>query len=213
MNLQVDELSTNTPVRRWQRVAVPAYFRSWSFETFPNGQEEIIQQLRRWLAVPTPPRLVLWGPTGTGKTGLACGALRVAAEAGTGNRERWNIATAPVIHPEEEPEWSPVPVWFEMWRGLRDRLRRSRGPDDPLAVLRERVMLLVIDDIDVDAMTPWKESIVLSLLDDAPAMCGLVLTMNVAPDRWAEHFGERIADRLLAPRVRLLAVHGGSRRG
>ena len=114
-----------------------------------------------------------------------------------------------------------APVWFDDWHALSLRLRQARYRTtrsseealDPLFELDLRCDLLVLDDIHREAMTSWKEAVLLHLIRRVEGNLRLVLTTDVAPKDFAIRFGEQAADRLLSESLfALVGVHGPSLR-
>ncbi|MFD9715845.1 ATP-binding protein [Streptomyces sp. NPDC059076] len=108
----------------------------------------------------TGPSLLLWGPTGTGKTRQAFGAIRSLTAAGCA--VRWHAVKA------------------------ADLYGQLRAQDtDTEAVLRHamRVPLLVLDDLGAAKWSEWKEEVTFRLLawrgeNHLPT----VVTTNLSPD-------------------------------
>ncbi|MEU3287812.1 ATP-binding protein [Streptomyces longwoodensis] len=123
----------------------------------------------------TTPSLLILGPTGTGKTHLAYGALRAVAE--TGLRMTWRAFTEP---------------------DLFAHLRPSVGRDDEQA-LRDvaAVDLLFIDDLGVAKLSEWTEEITYRIVNYRYEQClPGIYTSNVAPKDLSAAIGGRIASRL-----------------
>ncbi len=231
---QLDDLESltlahNTRQARVAATNLPEAMRAYRFDGFP-GAARVRDAVQEWAdAVRSPlssgPRgLVLQGSTGLGKSGLAACAVRVMACRGHGDRGLWNVVTSPGYEAEVTSgrlRRRPAPVWFETWADLRDRLRtawRVRGGEADVEVellneLRERVVALAVDDLDVDAAGDWKEAVVLRLLRWPELGRHLIVTVNAPVSAFPQRFGERCADRLLDPaHFRLVQVSGPSLR-
>lgn len=113
----------------------------------------------------------------------------------------------------KETSGRPAPVHFASWRALTFQYSRERWStgESILDVLADRVDVLAIDDLDVGTMTPWKEEVLLNVLQRPVGGRRLIVTGNVPPNNLVERFGERCADRLLDPSLfALIPVHGRS---
>lgn len=157
-----------------------------------EGQSRAIQQTGRLLAsallewiLDHDHWLVLHGPTGTGKTGLAVSLLKMLAARG----QRGLIVRE---------------------KSMLDRIRatydRQRGGDDPtesdvLGELR-RVPVLVLDDVGApgNTQTDWAQGQMFDVLNARySARRRTIFTSNLEADDHADlaaHFGERIWSRL-----------------
>lgn len=217
--LAVSLLPGNTLEARRALSHLPPSMWGWVFARYP-GDLGIAGRVQGWLASfqgSAPPGLVLHGPSGAGKTGLMAAAVNAALEQRIGSLAWWNLMTAPSYREalaDGRLRPRPAPVWFESWTSLRDRLKHTwrpmRGEDESdapggeealLAELDERVTLLAVDDIDVDAMSDWKESVLLRLLAFPGGGRRLLVTTNVPLRGFLARFGERCADRLLDPEM------------
>ena len=226
-DLEARTLAHCTPDRRAAATNLPEAMRGYSFAGFP-GNPRARAAVEEWQSTSPhrgPRGLLLQGPTGLGKTGLAACVVRHGAGLGVGSTGLWNVVTTPAYEAEVRRgslRRRPAPVWFETWADLRDRLRaswRARGIGDAdvevelLNELRERVHLLVVDDLDVDAASDWKEAVVMRLLRRPELGQYLVVTVNAAAGAFPQRFGERCADRLLDPaHFRLVQLSGPSLR-
>lgn len=199
-------LAHNTAAARVAASNIPAKLAGATFATYP-GRAEYADRVAAWLAGPDPLGLVLQGPAGLGKSGLAAAAVSAWAARGEGSAALWNLLTEPHYRAEVSGghlRRRPAPCWFERWPDLRDRLRRSwRGRDESqgaeevlLDEFRERCALVALDDLDIDAISDWKESVVLRLLELPERGRRLVVTINAKPAEFAKRFGERCVDRM-----------------
>jgi hypothetical protein len=209
----------NTAAARAALVNAPLPHLGLTFATYPRA---VPHDLFRW-AEPSPAAnmrrgLVLYGAPGSGKTGLGISALFLLAAAGVGSTFWWNMVTAPgsraaVESGEEKPQ--PSPVWFERWPRLLAQHRRETWDEAGWFEQLDRVTVLMLDDVGVDAGTPYRESFLLRHVEWAEdkADRALVLTLNESPEKWDAVLGQRVADRLVERR-RFLTVHipGGSGR-
>ena len=127
-----------------------------------------------------PESLFLYGPFGTGKTGLAVGALRT-------HLDRANSGL-----------FITVP-------SLLDRIRRtygaSREESDDDRDLFERVQdvdVLVLDDIGAEKPSEWVAEKLFTLINKRhDEMQTTIFTSNLTPKELAKHLGERIAWRIV----------------
>lgn len=221
-DLRAHTAPENTPAARWVLTNVPKGSEQWSFACHPGRAANVqaIQWLEAWASRPGgPPGVALWGPAGTGKTGLSLSAARLCAERGDGDRGLWNVLTMWLARGTGLiGEMNPSPVWFESWASLSMRLRRARrgGPgedEEILEYLEENVDLLALDDLDVGELTAWKEEMLLRMLLRAEMGKRLIVTMNIGPESFVGRYGERCADRLLdSSRFTLVPMYGRSLR-
>src|SRR3990167_2767997 len=138
--------------------------------------------LRDWGRSPTPARwgLLLHGEPGLGKTVAACCAVRDAAERRVGSAGAWVVVTAPRTQEAVVAgafRQRPGPAQFYRWRDLKARLDAAKTgalpwaeeppltADKLLGEIEGRGAGLALDDVDVDAHTPWKEELLLRLLE------------------------------------------------
>ncbi|MFD4123870.1 ATP-binding protein [Streptomyces globisporus] len=131
------------------------------------------------------PSLLLWGPTGTGKTHEAFGAIRALTAAGCG--VNWHATTA-------------ADLFAEM---------RQRGGVDPEHLLRRivRIPLLLLDDLGAAKGSEWTEELTFRLVNwRAENSMPTIFTSNLPPIRedWMpahlpvlrDKVGDRVLSRL-----------------
>lgn len=121
------------------------------------------------------PSLLISGPTGTGKTFGAYGALRRLIAAGCGLR--WAATT----HAD---------LFGEM------RHRSASEAEQTFRTL-SRTPLLILDDLGSAASSPWTEEITFRLVDHRYThMLPTVMTTNLPTAELRGRLGERVVDRL-----------------
>ena len=140
--------------------------------------ELVRSMVLRWAQAPSG-WLVLMGPTGTGKTHLACATGADRLEAGDS-------------------------VFFAVVPDLLDYLRRTYRPDNPetydevFDALRS-AGLLILDDLGAHSTTPWAEEKLYQLLSyryvqTAPT----IITTNIKPDDLDPRLASRIFDHQIS---------------
>lgn len=235
MDLDRDAVAWNTADARAAAVNAPGWSDGLRVATFPGFPGGACAAVTDWLGdaaeasgalargdSSTRPSasqgpltsVALWGHVGTGKTGLGACALRALARAGVGSTFYWNMVTGPGLAAAVatgDVKRDPSPCWFESWPRLLAKQRRQSWDEESwFDVLEERVAALMLDDVGVDAGTPFRESFLLRHLEWAADRRGrlLLLTLNDRPDDWLRVFGDRVTDRLTDPR-RFTVVHVG----
>jgi len=219
---------TNTPERRWQVCGRPPRTDDYSFDEVEATSETA--WLQRWssliwsrMEVGVPSSVILCGPSGAGKTGLAISAMRVRVQGCAGSLAGWNMMTDVIPHPPVTRGPLPAPVWFETWLDLQARLRLARrlsryhddmpSPDEMMEELVNCLDLLVLDDIDIGGYSPAKEIDLLTLQRRIDLRKRTIYTTNALPETWKTQFGERLADRWSDPRfVQIIALERPSLR-
>lgn len=140
--------------------------------------------------VVTGPSLLLLGPTGTGKTHQACGALRALSLSGVACR--WQLATAADIYAELRP---------------RHRVDSEKEFDR-----YAKAGLLVIDDLGAAKGSEWTEEINYRLVNYRYShRLPTLITSNVPPKELAAALGERVSSRLVEMTTRVV-LKGPDRR-
>lgn len=175
--------------RLWEG-AIPARLRGYRLDGAPN--RSAAARARRWAeAAPDgePPRrnLLLHGPVGTGKTGIAAGALRLVLERALLRR----VAFA------------GVPAMLD---GMR-----PGGDSDPMDRC-QRADVLVLDDLGVERGTEWvRERLFVLVNHRYEAGLPTIVTTNADLPGLAAALGERTVSRL-AEEVDVVLVDGPDRR-
>jgi hypothetical protein len=224
MDLDRDVLPHNTSEVRAASTNTPAWTEDLTFPSWtPAPLHEWVGNLarashahpRRWAST----SLALHGSFGTGKTGVGSCALRALAVEGVGSTFYWNMVTGPILRAQVEAGEAaklPSPCWYESWSRLLSLHRRERWDEESwFSHLEERVGVLMLDDVGVDAGTPFRESFFLRHLEwavDRPGRA-LVVTINADPEDWEVALGQRVADRVSDPaRFTLVRLAGRTRR-
>ncbi|MFD2683746.1 ATP-binding protein [Streptomyces phyllanthi] len=123
----------------------------------------------------TGPSLLLIGPTGTGKTRQAYGAIRSLLGGGTG--VHWQAVTAADLYADMRPRPGTDPEWM-----LRHLMRTP---------------LLVLDDLGAARATEWTEELTYRLINhrynfELPT----VMTSNLTVGDLRMKLGDRVASRI-----------------
>jgi DNA replication protein DnaC len=139
---------------------------------------------------PASSSLLILGPTGTGKTHQAFGAIRTLAARGV--TPGWHASTAP---------------------GLFAGLRPREGTDAEGEYRKiADVPLLLLDDLGAAKGSEWTEEILYRLVNDRyEAMLPGLFTSNVPAPQLRDVLGARVASRL-AEMCQQVALRGPDRR-
>lgn len=139
---------------------------------------------------PSSPSLLILGPTGTGKTFQAYGAIRDLAASGI--TVDWAAVTLP-----------------DMFASLRPR--DGAGTEAEFGKLAG-VALLVLDDLGAAKVSEWTEEVLYRLINHRyEAMLPGIFTSNVPARELRGVLGARVASRL-AEMCRQIALRGPDRR-
>jgi DNA replication protein DnaC len=140
--------------------------------------------------VVTGPSLLLIGPTGTGKTHQAAGALRALSLSGVSCR--WVFATAADIYAELRP--------------------RPRVDSEREFKRYAEAGLLVVDDLGAAKGSEWTEEVNYRLINHRYShKLPTLITSNVPPKELGTALGERVASRLIEMTTRVV-LKGSDRR-
>ena len=200
--------------------------RDWTFESHP-GPATQTHLVRKWVNAPkTAPRgLLLFGNSGTGKSGLGIAALRDMIEKGVGSEYYWMLTSGRKTIGDVEAghmRRRPAPVMYDSWASFIRRLQHAMaGRDDDAEteyeLIREysdRCTCLMLDDIDVGQLTPFREALLLVFLAwTEESDRRLILTMNREPEDAAPFLGERVIDRITGSDFLKVKMSGASLRG
>ena len=171
----------------------------WSLETFPYKKQpgvnrRQIHTLAELDFIPKAENVVLIGPTGVGKTGLASGLLLKALE----NGYRGQFVRA-------------QDLFDDMYASLADR--SSRKLIDRLA----RLDLLVIDEMGYLNLKPEQTNIFFKLMEERYHHRATLITTNLDYEEWHQFLGQRPMVEALLSRLRhhchTLKIDGPSLRG
>lgn len=160
----------------WDGIGIPSRFSAATLESFLErspGSSSTVERLSRWLG--SDHWLVLWGPVGRGKTGVAAALVRRLVEQGQG-------------------------VLFRAVPDLLDRLRATYGGEgrehELMAALFD-VDVLVLDDVGAERQTDWALERVFRVINHRyDERRRTMLTTNLDPDALHTHLGVRNFDRL-----------------
>lgn len=162
---------------------------------------QIVEWVAKFHADPTTaPSLLLLGPTGTGKTHNAYGAVAAAV------RVAW---PRPVAAGYRKPRWRAL-THADLCAALRPR-GRDYDPEGELKRFRE-LDLLMVDDLGAAKSTEFVEEATYRLVNGRyEDMRPSIFTSNLAPGELREAVGDRIASRLVETCVRVV-LDGPDRR-
>ncbi len=166
---------------RIKRAALPEL---WTLETFPYKKQPGVNRRQiRTLAeldfIPRNENIVLIGPTGVGKTGLASGLLLKALE----NGYRGQFVRA-------------QDLFDDMYASLADH--SSRKLINRLA----RLDLLVIDEMGYLNLKPEQTNIFFKLMEERYNRRATLITTNLDYDEWHHFLGQRPMVEALLSRLR-----------
>jgi DNA replication protein DnaC len=157
---------------------------SWTLETFPYAKQPSVsrKQMRGFAELEFIGRsenIVFIGPTGVGKTGLACGILLKALE--NGYRGRFVKAQD---------------LFDEMYASLADRSTRS------LVRQLARVDVLLIDELGYLTIRPEQANAFFHLMEERYNRRPTIITTNLEYEEWPNFLGSRGMVEPLLSRLR-----------
>lgn len=183
----------------YNRKAIPAHYaaavadvpaiRDWVRELVEGAVEDTA---RAAVALTTGPSLLILGPTGTGKTFQAYGAVRALSLSGL--MCSWQFSTAADIYARLRPR--PRVDSEEEFRSIAN------------------ARLLVIDDLGAAKATEWTEEVDYRLINhryerELPTL----ITSNVKPADLKPILGDRVTSRLVEMTTRVVLKGDDRRRG
>jgi DNA replication protein DnaC len=156
----------------------------WALETFPYERQPGVnrKQIRTFAElefVPKAENLVFIGPTGVGKTGLACGLLMKALQ----NGHRCQFVRA-------------QDLLDEMYASLADRSTRQ------LLKRLARLDVLLIDEFGYLNLKPEQANIFFKLMEERYHRHSTIITTNLDYDEWQNFLGNKQMVDALLGRVR-----------
>lgn len=156
----------------------------WSLESFPFARQPGVsrKQIRAFAElefVPNSENIVLMGPTGVGKTGLACALLLKALE----NGYRCQFIRA-------------QDLFDEMYASLADRSSRK------LIKHLSRLDILLIDELGYLNLKSEQSNIFFKLMEERYRRRPTIITTNLDYEEWPNFLGNRAMVEALLSRLR-----------
>lgn len=156
----------------------------WSLESFPYARQPSVnrKQIRAFAElefIGKAENIVLMGPTGVGKTGLACGILLKALE----NGYRCQFIRA-------------QDLFDEMYASLADRSTRQ------LLKRLARLDVLLIDEFGYLILKPEQSNIFFKLMEERYHRHATIVTTNLDYEEWHNFLGAKAMVEALLSRVR-----------
>lgn len=166
---------------RIKRAKLPELWslESFPFERQPGVQKAVINQLAELDFITRAANIMLIGPTGVGKTGLASGILLKALEAGY----RGLFIKAQQL-------------FDEMYQSLADYSSRK------MLNRLIRIDLLLIDEMGYLNLQPEQSNIFFKLMEERYGRKPTIITTNLDYDQWYEFLGRKEMVGALLDRLR-----------
>lgn len=154
---------------------LPAGFRDNTFENFKaDRQPKALEQVREWASGQRTPWVYIWGPTGTGKTHLACAAGLTMARRG--------VPTIVVVTPDAIDQMKP-------------------GQANPERVFQMLCTIpgLILDDFGAERKTDWVDETLYKIVNaryNAKLETGLTSNLPLTDMAQLGLQWQRITDRI-----------------
>lgn len=179
-----EEVHAQREQRTASRVKRAKLPESWTLETFPFDRQPgvsaaAVKQLAELSFLERRQNLVLIGPTGVGKTGIALSLMRKAVQ----NGYRGRFIKAPDL-------------FDELWSSVADR--SSRKLLDHLS----RLDLLAIDEMGYLNLRPEQCNLFFKLMEERYNRRSTILTTNLDYDAWYSFLGQKEMVSALLDRLR-----------
>lgn len=160
---------------RLKATGLPLAMQTWTLSTYP-GAKHYLKQAEAWLDARERPDVVLYGPPGTAKTGLAVAMMRALME--RNQAVKFVRATDLVLH-------------------LRDTYRNHEQSELQIYQTYWSVALLVLDDLSALRKSEFFEDTLWTLLDmRQKEKRPTLLTVNLRKEERETFFGPLLFDRL-----------------
>lgn len=182
-----------TRLLKQARLRLPAAIEDLDFRASRRLDKSLLLRLAGCDWIHACHNLLVTGPTGTGKSWIACALGQAACRQGLTVR------------------------YFRLSRLMGDvSLARADGTYGRLLQQLARTQLLILDDWGLTAFKDQERRDVLEILDDRYGRCATLVTSQLPVDHWHEvvgdpTFGDAILDRLVHNAYRI-ALKGGSMR-
>lgn len=168
--------------REWQRMGIPTLFRSKGIKDWVPHNSPVVSTVLQFCYNPFPPAptiLTFCGTKGTGKTHLACGALKIMFE-----------------HHEMRGHFADVPALMKRYRAAV--AGRGEETTEHIDEQLRRVPVLVLDDLGVTKRTEFVDETIYALINHRYAeQKPLIVTTNVALDSLEERVSSRLKSGLV----------------
>lgn len=165
--------------RLFRQSLVPAHFAEWTLDTYPQSPatRQSWLEVVNWLAIAPRPSLYLWGPLGTGKTGMAIGIIRHR------------------VFKLESCLFVKTP---ELLARIRENYNKSSDEQERDVVEAVKTAaFLVLDDLGSERSTDWVAEQLFRVVDYRhDHVLPTVFTSNLSLPELADHLDARTANRI-----------------